>query len=652
MNRTLQSAGILVFLVWAAASPAPAYHLGSVAVVTGGNPIRGMEDGVLLRQPCPDPSGMADPQENPSFSAVAGQPLTLAVTISPCTEGTQLELFPRVQCIWTTTPEFSMEGFTAAPHHVATKWLGLKGEIQVMAPTTLGPYSVVVDCRVEDQTLQPLTRHLYVTYQQPTPLVTLLKPPAAAWYALATAWVAGLPDTSTESQVLQKLVRSLYTHGQNNWRYGCFPTPRPSGMVPIGSFCYCPWQLLTEIDNPCNFGNCYQFSDVFESLASTLGIGVFGYTILEGAYRAGLITPAGVPSLDPHFTGNGSCTKSDMCPNYVFGSHNIRFRDGLFYDPTFGEVYPDRDHNIALDRPQSPRSGCCCPSEQEDLCLCPHGRAGSYGHWTQWTLQSLKGTICADEPCAAQAKKTLGASIQEVVVSEESWSENRALFALEARTRVTVPGTYTLYGYLLDEQGTVIASRGSWKTPTLTLADVELVPGGVTSIPFTFSGEQITRSSFSGGNANLVLLLFNQQGAGERYEQNDLPLPAGTTFQELPAMVLKVDGADSAKAKGPVHIDVTLDLQPGAKTLVQARLTKAGTTLGYGGTVALNAEGGKTPVRVTIEPGSSGNPFPPPPYQVVVATYQEDLQALGARCATLGGGPDTTELCDPGWKTY
>ena len=637
--------------------PIPDIHLQRARIVAGGFPMRGMENGVLLeRLSGPLCQGLPLPEAPPptAIATSVDREVRVELTLGSCTQ-TRAE--PLVSCDWQIFGLSNQDTPILSDH---AEWQGWSGQTAMRAPSLTGAYRATMNCLVDGKAPAIVVeRDLYVTYREPTPLITLPGPPPMDWYSRGTTWAPGFTAAADEQDVLKALVANIYQHGWNSWQYGCFQSTSPL-VLDRDSFCYCMWAGLVPFTN-CQFANCYQFSDVFEVLASTLGIGAFGYTVVEGEAQAGFMTVTGIASIDPLFTGNTTCNPGmDLCPSYVFGSHNMRFRDGLYYDTTFGSTYRERNKHVAMSL--MPQQDICRPSmESPTTCLYELGRG--YGYWRYWKVGACNEALCspseesdASEADASGESESSGES--ETPNTGEGFAIRELNFVPPAdfanlphqvslQLTVNIPegapadGQYELTGTVTDKDGRLVANRGSWGSPSFALARFQLSPGEHV-LPFMFSGQQFYKARNSQPPLHASLQLAGEEGVVARFS-GTLPVPKNdwAKFGEVPGEVNQIEQVGLAE-DGTLQVRTCVAVRETEPTVLQLRLSKHGQTLAYAGALLEPAETGKAcqDLTFTVPPGAQ------PPFEVVAGLYQMSRQGIMSTCTIIGG----EGRCSPGWE--
>ncbi len=245
---------------------------------------------------------------NLAIAGPVGSTVSVGVEVSSCRQDTTE---PAVTCSWKVVPRRSVcapQGAVAHPAQGQAKWSGWSHQAALQVPDRTGIYDVTLACEVDggEQLFEPIESTLYATYREP---LFMVSPPQRSWYARATEWGCGFTAKADEKRVLKHVLDSLYANARGNWRYGVFELADPAAAAypPYdegGNWFNCPWQALVDESDPCNFADCFEYSQVFEHISATLGIGVFEPIADVGNAGEGFKTVADSYSLDPRFPGN------------------------------------------------------------------------------------------------------------------------------------------------------------------------------------------------------------------------------------------------------------------------------------------------------------------------------------------------------------
>ena len=221
------------------------------------------------------------------------------------------------------TPEVKVDWkITGTPLKGVAAWSGNEGDVDLTMPGKVGSYEVELTFTVDGKKYPAIKRKLFVTWRAP---LTQVDPPRLGWYEKATGWATG---QDAEAPILSSLLSGLYSFGGSHWRYG----------YVFGAVVKCKWQDLVADPITCDYSDCYVFSDVFEKMAATLGLGGLLPVSPDGTHHWGFLTKDR-PSLDPNFPGSARPLGSTTYDRYFFTSHSLRLKSSKYYDATFNGIY-------------------------------------------------------------------------------------------------------------------------------------------------------------------------------------------------------------------------------------------------------------------------------------------------------------------------
>lgn len=424
MRRAHAAALVLLLAGAIPARAEPGQYAISRIKVLNGNPIRGFVGNEILPRSF-GPECQLAPLIVAPLSTALGASTALEVEIISCPAGLPP---PRVSCrlkVGEIGSEVSCQAW--------------KQVLPLVLPDRTGIFPVALDCSFDGQDGDKVDTKLYLTYQRPTSTVNIVQPPQEGWYETACSWAEGLDATSTQADVLQRILSAMYRYGQHNWRYGycqvqgdkrdrcvfgatnlearnliCNPFSKPE-------ICKCPWSELIVKDGPCNFANCFTFSDVLTYLSGVMGVGGLGEISPKGALNRGFATQPWLRSFDPAFPGNLACGSRDLPCSYVFDVHSLLLFGNLFYDATFGQTYHKVEDLIAGSVLQKEPGGLVF----RDFLACAQKGPG-YGQWPIYQ-ERPRSAVCM--PAAE------GAATFDERVMDEGWS---ARFGPASQIRVTL----------------------------------------------------------------------------------------------------------------------------------------------------------------------------------------------------------------------
>ncbi len=592
----------------------PLYALQQIRVTAGGHPIRETPGGILMEQgfgpSCRIVPTLGEALET-SLAGTVAESVELEIRAMSCRPAPT----PSIRCQWWIVES---DGRTLLRQgQGATEDWHLR--LPLALPDTTGEALLRLGCQVGTRH-QVMERALFVTYRAPTPLVTVLQPPPETWYRRAVQWGGGFRHDATEGEVLAQMLQALYDFGEAHWRYGSFPSPRTrrSQYCFDSGFCFCNWQFLVQRGQPCDFANCYQFCDAWEGITATLGIGGYDYIISEGSAGGGLVTKTAFRSFDHAFVSNAICTGDDLCPAYVFSSHNLRGRDGLLYDPTFGQIYRHLAAPIALDLETHGERHCRPAVGYPRLKVCPLGIG--YDSWNQWGIADLRPPISSSAP-------SLSPTVSFAFSEANGLRLHEALIANLTVDRPT-PGRRLLVNGTLSKGDRIIADSTAWTTPAFSSA-VVVGEGASAQIRLRFSGEQIFRAR-QDGPWTLRATLLNGEGEIDSLER----LTPSFLWEEFGEVQATLDGVETRllrqgpdRRDGLLFVKVRLQVREAGIVVLQGRLADRGRTLTYLGDF-VDAHSGEMVVtlRQRLDPATLASLTAPP--RLTLEIYDSLLQAL------------------------
>jgi hypothetical protein len=300
------------------------YEVTKVTVADG-NRVREIADNVIWERTFDGSCNSCDVKvsyDDYPFSGSVKTTVTLRSEISACPTGGDP---PKIACDWRVLP-ISHEGadITGSVPKVTTWTL----DVPVKTPSQIGVYKATLAFDITGPNGLVITRtverKLFVTLQAPLAETPILGIPKRKWYEKACTWGR---MASADSIAVHSVRSEEYLYGRARWRYGYY----------FGAAPKCSWVNLVE-DNPCNYSDCYIFSEVLKQMCAVLGIGDFTEKKPAGTCGKGFITVKDVPSIDPEFPGNARQNTGDF-DRYFFTSHSLLEKNGIFHDATFNRAY-------------------------------------------------------------------------------------------------------------------------------------------------------------------------------------------------------------------------------------------------------------------------------------------------------------------------
>ncbi len=544
------------------------YDLRSVRV-TGGHPVDEVSGGVIFSQSYDDGCQLVADVERPGekpIAATVSSRISFEVNLMSCP---QLQQSPRVTCSW------EIPGTAVAGEE---SWEGYRHSLSFDVPERTGVYEIFLDCRMSGlgpATQEIVQRTLYATYK--TPLGTVLPSPPAVWYEKACTWGEGFTAYDREKEVLRQVLSRIYPYAKKHWRYGSFPDAVPAGdpdqpECSGGGWCHCSWKYMVA-GSACNFGSCYEMSDIFESMAATLGIGGLESYVIHGVADAGFITRPGRPAFDPRFprsiaSGNAEETGS----RYLFSSHSLRARDGLYYDATFNHVYHSANEAIGLNIALKDNEVTFVGSPAK-LCLAGPG----YGTWTFYhhpeRTDATSPQVCPENP--ADPVKVDGVTFS---TSGELSPGIATQLVAEVGVDVEIAGRYSVHGAIYDHQdGSLITHRPFWESDRSTSQNLNANQPGKHSVRLQFSGEAIRRQG-KGGPYQFRASIHDHNGIIDHLVAA-VPELDPDSLGEVEARIL---GLSARQAEdGGLRCEVSLEVLRADTFLFHLRLAQGGDTVTY-----------------------------------------------------------------------
>ena len=477
----------------------------------------------------------------------------LHATLERCPSNPQLA--PEVRVDWT---------IAGTPLTGVATWFGDEGDVDVTMPGSVGTYDVGLIFTVDGKAFPEVHRKLFVTWATP---LAQVDPPRLGWYERATSWADG---QDTEDTILSELLDGLYGYGGNRWRYG----------YAFGGVQRCAWQDLVADPITCDYADCHIFSQVFENMAATLGVGGLAWRTPEGSHRLGFLT-SGAASLDPAFPGNAKPVGGTTYDRYLFRNHSLRQKGSKFYDATFDGVYSSQTAFITANvNSRSLLVDGDGPYFPTDEGWKVYPRPGSvYDSWGKNDYKSPPGPIGQGPTGPPEAQTTdvsFTGNATHMPVDDDADGFAEALRA-DVEVELAVGGQYTILGFL-QKAGQPIANRPSWESMLPVSASLDEIPGTYT-VTLQFSGEQIYRSG-EDGPYDLVLYALTATD----YATSTLATPAydHTDFGELPGHITGVSETavddDGDGLYDAVEATLSLDVRQTSELRLQGALGKGGQT--------------------------------------------------------------------------
>lgn len=530
---------------------------------------------------------------------------------------------PIVECAWELDPftanDPSCRQLEASELTGTASWEGLQGTVDLPPMAQTGAYKLMMKCTVNGlPTVPPVLAYHYVTYSEP---LAVFSPPDRDWYAKAACWAGGMSADDNEEDVLEAILAGIYTYGQHNWLYGYANQGETDGSYSFEvsatdagtrtieytiddtslrpkctTRCKCYWQGMVAESSPCNFGDCYVFSDVLQAISGVMGVGGLTYDAVTGEAGLGFLTHP-TASLDPKFSASVGCADDEeVCYPYFFSSHSLRGRNGRYYDATFDSIYSRLGQPVALSKEQSVNDFVTFLDSQRVL----YSSGSQYGSWAFYDTLPTDLQLSLTRDLSA-VKLTGDATFTPKDANQDGVYD---YLVAELGVQIILPGSYVIEGMLtkdVDGKVAVVAHQPSyWSSqPSTTL--VSGAPGTTTATLY-FSGQEIFQSGLDGPYD------FHAKTHENDAELQKLSIVTGTfdheKFGELAAAIddgTETEGVDD-NGDGlfdQLRITVPIVARTATEWGLGARLSKDGETIGYAGTKR-QTDAGSYPVELDI----------------------------------------------------
>ncbi len=637
--------------------PPRLYAIESVSVSAGGSPVKGVDGGEIYSPPLSDRCWPTEIMTPGTLAGRLSEPISLDVSIKACKPKIPLPPMarskgePRVRCSWKLEP-FMANDASCRSHETAeltgeVSWTGLQGEVELPPLTQTGAYTLIMACGINGiPNPPPIGAYLYVTYDEP---LAVFSPPEKDWYTAAACWAGGLTPADHERDVIEAVLEGLYSYGQRTWFYGYAKPGETEGSYTFEissndagsrtvlydiqdedlrpkctSACKCYWQGMVAESSPCNFGDCYSYSDVLQAISGVMGVGGLSYIAITGEAGQGFLTePA--ESLDPKFSASVNCTDhEEICYPYFFSSHSLRGRDGLFYDATFKGIYSSSSQSVALSKKQSVDNKITFLGSDRVL----YSEGSQYGSWTFYS--TLPSEL---ELSLIQIPDFIGFTGDYTFTPTDASGDGIYDYLVaEVGVELYTPGAYIVEGLLTKEVGgetQIVARQPSYWSSEHTTTLVSGQPG-VHTAKLYFSGQEI----FQSGQDGPYLFEGKTHGADFEMTRGSFETPAFKygEFGELDAAIVDGTTLDGVDADGDGLFDellITVPITVRAKSswALEARLASKGKTIGYAG-LKKETDAGDHPTELTISGERIANRGLDGPWDLTLVLYNERLQAL------------------------
>jgi Dockerin type I domain len=520
------------------------------------------------------PIGPADdyPFSGPALTAGGGAgSAKVRAKIKVCPEGSMKP--PAVTADW------SVDG---TAKRGTLNWTGFEKEVEFGMPGAIGAYTAKLKLKLDNGQEISADRKLYVTRKAP-----LVANPRIHWYKKGVEWANG---ESAETSIVSKVRTGLYGYGRTSWKYG---------YISGGK---CNWTGLMGNPLTCNYSDCYVFSDVLENISKTLGVGgMSAETVVgnnPGAFWRFLGWPGepflttNSPSLDPAFPGSARPALGGAYNRYIFSSHSLLKRDGVFHDATFNKAYTtprafivaNFNSNYGTDSIgyyQDSDEGPRLYANADPTPPVPYAAWGTYSY--ALTPPPPLPTPGANRMVAAAAAASLVAFPSVAAWRTPDANSDGRFDAVEVDVNVDilVGGRYAVIGRLQTPGGELVSNTPSFQSSQITRATVAGNAGRAV-MTLRFSGEQIRYAS-ADGPWNLVLYANGQSGpAGTAslvtpaYKRSDF----GERKALLRSLIATPIDADGSGKYELVRLNTEIDVLEAGPYQISATIVGAGSGLG------------------------------------------------------------------------
>lgn len=367
-------------------------------------------------------------------------------------------------------------------------WAGAEGTVEFAMPPNVGAYDAALKLTLDGGQSVSATRRLFVTYKPPT-----VASPRLNWYEKGTAWANG---KNSEAGVVDAVATGLYGYGGANWRYGYFPGK-------------CSWDQLMSNPITCNYADCFVFSDVLTNVSGVLGVSGLSPVTVLGTSGLGFLT-TGSPSLDPAFRGNAKPVAAATYDKYIFSSHSLRQRAGVYYDPTFNGRYASSTafvlanfngtsgtdvngswHGTTEGRRIYPRSGNVYDTwGKNDYALLDFGPFAP--------VAALGGGMLVPVAASVSGSALSVPGTARFSTLDLDGNGRAEQLVADIDIDIAVAGDYVLVARLESTGGLLIANRPALESMQFTRADLSGSTVGRRVVRLLFSGEQIRTAAIDG----------------------------------------------------------------------------------------------------------------------------------------------------------
>ncbi len=440
------------------------------------------------------------------------------------------------------------------------EWTGSYGHLSIPMPAEVGAYALNLELYLNGVLQSHIVRKVLLTWAEP---LAQVRPPSLELLELALDWAGG---ESSEEGVLRKLMAAQFEHVAEHWQFGS------SGADEEAACSH--WSQMALQPEDCSFTDAFGLSGLYEHMAAVMGIAGLESELVQGEESRGFLTQPGLV-LSPSFRGNVLPVEPGAQQRYAFSSHRILRKAGLFFDPTFNQVYHSLDELVDLslldEAPGYDDKGFYLPA-QEGVRLYMSS-VSLPGEWSSFEY-AMPGepAAAASTPAGGAVRFSGPASFSAQDLDSDGMAEG---LLAELELEILEPGQYQVFGFLSVDD-VLIASRPDFKSMHFSSQSLSALEPGKHSVRIRFSGEQILRSALDGPYQ------FHGYALGEK--GSDLislssPAVLHTEFGELGASLeLQSEVAQDISGNGLndlIRMSVDVDVRGPGSYMLSAFLTDA-----------------------------------------------------------------------------
>ncbi len=486
-------------------------------------------------------------------------------------------------------------------------WTGKSGTINIEMPDKIGVYIVSLDFKIGDYR-KAIARKLFVTKGKPLKGPDNISIPRLAWYEKATNWASGAIE---EDSILDKLMNATYAFGRQNWDYYY-------NLLP-GLPRKCAWEDLIAEPLVCDYSDCHEFSNVFQTMASTLGVS------LESVETTGIIGFGfttfrfSKPSIDSSFFGNVRLEGGDF-DRYFFRTHALRKHGIRYYDVTFNDFHFSETefieynaNGLGLDT-----SNLLFIRTLEGAIIYPLS-ANVYQSWQAYQYAPPLNPILKSTKNNSEIKTIGNPTLDKIDANGDGKYEE-----LVVHVEVESPGSgeYFFWGKLA-RNGNILIDQPYHNSPFTTVGYLSETAGKHT-IAFIFSGEKIF---LAGDNGSYEIMI-----GGDVSASLSLPTIDHSEFREVGARIINVtettiDTDGNGKFDG-IEAEIALDVVIEENIGLRGVLFKNGTIASSGGTFSLFP--GTNTVKLIFSGEELHESNKNGPYEGIITLFDKTNSSIGS----------------------